>query len=197
MFDYIQGVVDSVTKTRIVLDLHGAGFDIVSDAFSRGAAVIGETMRLYTQLRVSDDRLQLYGFGSRAQRDLFIRLTGVSGIGPRVAMGILSVMTASEIAAAVIGEDEKAFQNVPGVGKKTAQRLILDLKGKVQMPEGETPAVPKNTGADTDAAAEAAEALEGLGYTAQEAAAAVAAVHSLADTAEDIVRLALKRFGMK
>ena len=198
MFDYIEGVVDTVGDGRIVLDVHGAGFSILSDAFSRNNAVPGEKFRLFTQMRFADERIALYGFEQRSQRDLFRQLTAVTGVGPRLAMSILSALQVAEIVRAVLAGDEKAFQNVSGVGKKTAQRLLLELKGKpLPVEDTEIRVEPGATGAsNSDAAAEAAEALEGLGYSHQEALAAVNAVHSLADTPEDLVRLALKRFGV-
>lgn len=198
MFEYIQGTVDSVKPSGIVLDVNGVGFEIQADTFSKGAAKQGENMRLYTQMRVAEDRITLYGFQTQSQRELFLKLTAVSGVGPKVAIAVLSHLSAEDLVNAVLTEDEKALQGVPGVGKKTAQRMLLELKGKVDLPEGsDIAALAASGSASADAATDAAEALEGLGYTRQEAVKAVAAVQSLADTAEDLVRLALKRFGLK
>ena len=138
--------------------------------------------------------MTLYGFSTQEQKTMFEKLLSISGIGPKAAASVLSVMRVNDIAAAVIANDDKAFTNVPGIGKKTAQRLVLELKEKVDF-EDAVGGGPDMTEIAQDAAAEAAAALICLGYNRQEAVAAIAAVRSLGDTAEDLVGLALKRMG--
>lgn len=199
MFAYIAGIVDIVTESSIVLDVGGVGFEIQTDEFTRSAAHRGERMRIYTHLRIADDRVTLYGFRTVQQKDLFLKLVMVSGVGPRVALAVLSKLSADDFVSAIFLQDEKALQGVPGVGKKTAQRILLEMRGKVEPAEGADAAIVLAGGEEggADAASDAVQALEGLGYTRQEAAKAVAAVRALGDTAEDLVRLALKRMGLQ
>lgn len=197
MFEYISGTVDSVNASTIVIDVGGIGFEVQADAFTRSAAEKGKPMRLYTQLRLADDRLTLYGFGSPRQKDLFMKLTTVSGVGPRMALAILSGLSVDDFTSALLLDDQKALIGVPGVGKKTAQRILLEMRGKVEPTSSEELVFTQQTEGARDAAMDAVEALEELGYTRQEAAQAVSSVRTLADTPEDLVRHALKRMGLK
>ncbi|WP_066687265.1 Holliday junction branch migration protein RuvA [Christensenella intestinihominis] len=194
MYAYIEGEVAVKAATYAVIDVGGVGYQIFTDTFSLNAIKTGEKAKLYTYLKVAEDAMTLYGFATQEQKTMFEKLLTISGVGPKAAASVLSVMRVNDIAAAVISNDDKAFTNVPGIGKKTAQRLVLELKEKVDFEDA------VGTGADMtefaqDAAAEAAAALAGLGYNRQEAVAAVAAVRSLGDTAEELVSLALKRMG--
>lgn len=196
MFDYIEGTVDSSGVSHVVLDVGGIGFEILSDSFTLGSVQKGNRMRLYTQLRQADDRMTLYGFGTRQQKDLFNKLTTIAGVGPKMALAVLSKLRAEDLVSAILLDDAKALQGVSGVGKKIAQRILLEMRGKVDVDVegGEVIAVAASSvdGA-ADPATEAILALEELGFTRQEAAKAVASVRSLGDTAEDLVRLALSR----
>ena len=194
MYAYIEGKVVQKAAAYAVLDVGGIGYRIFTDTFSLNALRTGETARLYTYLKVAEDDMTLYGFSTQEQKTMFEKLLSISGIGPKAAASVLSVMRVNDIAAAVIANDDKAFTNVPGIGKKTAQRLVLELKEKVDF-EDAVGGGPDMTEIAQDAAAEAAAALIGLGYNRQEAVAAIAAVRSLGDTAEDLVGLALKRMG--
>lgn len=200
MFEYLSGEVTGVTAECVILDVGGVGFAVLADAQTRGSVKTGEKRRLYTSLRVADDRIILYGFLSVRQRELFQQLTAVSGIGPKLALSILSSLSPDAFVTAIVTADEKAFQAVPGVGRKTAQRLLLELREKVDFSSageaGEAAALLAAAGSG-DAASQAMEALEGLGYTHAEAMKAVAAVRSLGDTPEELVKFALKRFGPK
>lgn len=194
MYAYIAGEVVQKAAAYVVLDVGGIGYQIFTDTFSLNALKTGERAKLYTYLKVAEDDMTLYGFSAKEQKEMFEKLLSISGIGPKAAVSVLSVMRVNDIAAAVVSNDDKAFTNVPGIGKKTAQRLVLELKEKVELEDA------IGFGADLseisqDAAAEAAAALVGLGYNRQEAVAAVAAVRNLGDTAEEFVSLALKRLG--
>lgn len=201
MIDFIEGTVAEITQQQVVLETGGIGYALTADGRTRAAVQQGARSKLYTQLRIADDRAVLYGFSTRAQKDMFGKLVSVSGIGPRLALAVLSALSVPEIAAAVMSSDEKVFQAVSGVGRKTASRLILDLKEQVSADDlGESEVRPESelsagTG-QSPAAEEAADALEGLGYSRMEAVRAVASVRSLGDTAEDLVKLALRRLGM-
>lgn len=202
MFDYIEGSVSEVTLTGVILETGGIGYDILADTFTRGSVQPGQKARLYTQLRVSEDRLALYGFSTRDQRELFTKLTGIPGVGPKLAIAILSGLSMQDLTAAVLTEDTKAFTGIPGVGKKTAQRLLLELRenldfSKEEGAEGLASIAQEASNGGSDAVSDAALALEGLGYTRAEALKAISAVRSLADTPEELVQLALRRFGAK
>lgn len=194
MYAYIAGEVVQKAAAYAVIDVGGVGYQIFTDTFSLNSIKTGEKAKLYTHLKVAEDDMTLYGFLTQEQKTMFEKLLSISGIGPKAAASVLSVMRVNDIAAAVISNDDKAFTNVPGIGKKTAQRLVLELKEKVDF-EDAIGMDMDMTELSQDAAAEAAAALAGLGYNRQEAVAAIAAVRSLGDTAEELVGLALKRMG--
>ena len=194
MYDYIKGEIASTERDCAVVDAGGVGYRVHTSAQSLLHIKIGQTAKFYCQLIVREDAHTIFGFYTPEERAMFIRLTGVSGIGPKVALAILSAMKLSDIAAAIITSDESAFQKISGVGKKTAQRIIIDLAEKIATSEaldlgGETPAGP------ADKEAEAISALVALGYNRTEAMRAVSSVKSLGDTAEELILMALKRIG--
>ncbi len=190
MYAYISGKAAQIGANYVVIDAGGVGYMVFTNSFSAGAFAVGGDAKLYTHLIVREDELSLYGFASVEEKTMFEKLISISGIGPKVALAILSALKVADIASAVVSANAAAFETVSGVGKKTAQRLVLELKEKV--------GVADTVGAGTFAAAgnkaeEATEALMGLGYPRAEALTAVAAVQNLGDTAEDLVLLALKR----
>ncbi|MDL2237926.1 Holliday junction branch migration protein RuvA [Christensenellaceae bacterium OttesenSCG-928-K19] len=196
MYEYIAGKVAHKATNYIVIDVGGVGYKIFADSFTINGAVSGEQATIYTYLKVAEDEMSLYGFARQEQKSMFEKLIGISGVGPKVALAVLSSMRVNDIAAAIFANDDKAFQNVPGIGKKTAQRLVLELKEKVDFQDAVGVDMAELPGmADMDAAADACAALVGLGYNRQEALAAVNAVKALGDTAEELVALALKRIG--
>ncbi|NLT97580.1 MAG: Holliday junction branch migration protein RuvA [Christensenellaceae bacterium] len=195
MYDYIKGEVASADKDYVVIDAGGIGYRVYTSAQSMLNIRVGMTVKLYCHLVVREDSHKLYGFYTPEEREMFLRLTGVSGIGPKVALSILSAMKVSDLAAAIITSDERAFSKVPGVGKKTAQRIIIDLAEKIATKEvfddGAGEPLPGGAGVE----AEAIAALVALGYNRAEAAKAVGSVKNLGDTTEDIILLALRRMG--
>lgn len=143
----------------------------------------GDNVRLFTSMQVREDSMSLYGFESVDARETFEILIGISGIGPRVALSILSMFTPETLAAAVDAGDLKAFTPVPGVGRRTASRIVLELKGKLEFEPSDAAAAPD---------ADAIDALTALGYSAAEAREALAAIpRADANSTEDRVRLAL------
>jgi Holliday junction DNA helicase RuvA len=195
MYDYIRGEVESTDKDHAVVDAGGVGYRVYTSAQSLLHLRAGTTAKLYCQLVVREDAHTLYGFYTPEEREMFLRLTGVSGIGPKVALAILSAMKVSDLAAAIITSDERAFSKISGVGKKTAQRIIIDLAEKIATKEiiddGTGEPLPGGAGVE----AEAIAALVSLGYNRAEAAKAVASVKNLGDTTEDIILMALRRMG--
>jgi Holliday junction DNA helicase RuvA len=193
MYDYIKGEVAETAKDYAVIESYGIGYHINSTAQSLNSIKTGETVKLYCHFVVREDAHTLYGFCTPEEREMFIKLTGVSGIGPKVALSILSAMKVGELAAAVITSDESAFEKISGVGKKTAQRIIIDLAGKIS--EAGTAALSDVAPGAADKENEAVSALVALGYNRAEATRAVSSVKNLGDTAEDLILMALKRMG--
>ncbi|MDR0928697.1 MAG: Holliday junction branch migration protein RuvA [Oscillospiraceae bacterium] len=196
MFAHIEGRVEEKRAGELVIDAGGVGFLLLCSAATIAAAPAGGgRMRCYTHFSVRDDGMELFGFATREERDMFRRLTAVSGVGPRTALGMLSTLSVRDLSLAILTGDAAAIARAPGVGKKTAQRLILELKDKVEqgdlgLPEGTV--LPIDAG---DAAQEAVQALLALGYSGNEANRAVAAVRGKADTADGLILLALKGLG--
>lgn len=169
----------------VVLELGGVGLRVrVSTRVLSEVPAAGATLRLYTHLVVREDELSLYGFGREEEVQLFERLLGVSGLGPKGALGLLSALSAGEVVRAVEAEDLPTLTRAPGIGKKTAQRIVFELKGRL----GGT------YFSGGGAAMEAAAALQGLGLDPAEAATALAAVADAA-TAEEMVKGALRHLG--
>lgn len=195
MYAYFQGTLTAVTDTAAVVECSGIGYRIFAPKRFLESAPVGERVKLYTHLIVREDELSLYGFESEEGRMMFERLIGVSGVGPKVGLSILSLMQPSEVARAILAGDNGAFTKANGVGKKTAERILMELRDKLDPSE----ALAKNPvgGEAPSAQQEAAEALVSLGYQKAEAVSAVHSVAALADTAEELILLALKRLDVR
>lgn len=198
MIDFIEGTVAGKSAGEIVINAGGVGFLLLcSGATLSAAPAAGEKWRCYTVLNVREDAMELFGFSSRQEREMFRRLCLVTGIGAKTALGVLSGLPLRELSVAIVTGDVNALSRAPGIGKKTAQRIILELKDKVD--EADLSGVP---GASAAVAAdakgpfrEAQEALMALGYSSSEAARAVSLVRDQADTTDKLVRLALRQMG--
>ena len=154
--------------------------------------VVGDAVSLHTLLRIRDEQPTLYGFPDDASSQLFTLLTGVSGVGPRLALALLSSLDATSLQVAIAQGDAVALAGAPGVGRRTANRIILDLRGKVD--DIDSDGSPTSVSADSEVLA----ALSALGYSASEARAAVDAVPDSDDlTVEDRIRLALQQFARR
>ena len=195
MIASIRGTLLFVGVDHAVLETGGVGFQIFAPRNVLGnLGEIGAEVRLYTHLHIREDLLALYGFASTDQRHLFETLLAVSGIGPKVALSLLSSSPADELRVTIAGGDTARLARVPGIGKKTAERLVLELRGKLDV-KGGLP-IPGATPAVLAANAELAEMLVSLGFSAAEANAAIAALPADAPPAiEDRLRLALRYFG--
>ncbi len=196
MIAYIEGTVAEKGANELVLDVMGVGYLLTCSMNTlQQAPQKGETMRVYAHMNVSDDAVSLFGFASREEKRMFLDLTGVSGIGPRTAINILGSMPLRDLSLAIVTGDITALSRAPGIGKKTAQRIALELKETVTKeslsfaPDVAAAALPP---AD-DAVREALAALQTLGYSAVEAAQAVAKVKDQTDKPDELVRLALRR----
>ncbi len=195
MYAFIRGKIALIGEQHLALDVSGVGYKIsVTQRFLQQAK-LGEEVVLYTHLIVREDDLSLYGFATEQEKNMFERLIGISGVGPKAGMAILSSMTLNDIATAILSADARAFSKVNGIGPKTAGRIVLELKDKIDVSEaigGEILASAEST-----PVAEAMEALISLGYEKSEAVSAVSAVKDLADSAEDLTRMALKRLSLQ
>ncbi len=195
MYAYLNGKVAEKGQNSLVIDVGGVGYLLsVSMNTLQETPPVGESMKVYTYLSVREDAMELFGFSSPEEKSMFARLLAVSGIGPKVALSILGSMPLRDLTLAIVTGDITSLSRAPGVGKKTAQRIALELKEKVDQsdldyaPNASGPAVPLQE----DAAREALAALQALGYTAAEAARALSQVRGQSDSANELVRLALR-----
>ena len=196
MYAFIEGKVCEKTSGTLVLLAAGVGWQIsCSNNTLQAAPAIGETMRCHTVLSVREDAMELFGFATREEKELFLRLTGISGVGPKTALGLLGAMPLRDLHLAILLGDVTALSRAPGIGKKTAQRIVLELKDKITQAdvsaESGTMSAPGSLPA-ADYVMEAIEALTALGYSAQEATGAVSQVKDRSDKAEELIRLALR-----
>lgn len=194
MYAHIEGTVSEKTADGIVIDAGGVGYEISASAATlSGCPPTGERAKLYTYLSVREDAMELFGFLTREEKRMFLRLIGVSGVGPRTALGVLSALSVHDLSVALVTGDAQALARAPGIGKKTAQRLVLELKDKVTDEEltSSGPSASVRPAADS-AETEAIEALMALGYPASDAAKAVSAVAGQAAKTDEILRLALR-----
>ena len=194
MYAYLKGVVADKGANELVLDVGGVGYLLsCSMTTLQETPPIGETMKAYTYFSVREDAMELFGFATPEEKSMFLRLLSVSGVGPKLALSILGAMPLRDLTLAIVTGDAAALSRAPGVGKKTAQRIALELKEKVTESDLEAaPAVAPLPPAQEVAAAEALAALQALGYTPAEAARAVSLVRGQSDSANELVRLALR-----
>lgn len=191
MIGRLSGRLLEKLPPHLLLDVQGVGYevDVPMTTFYQLPAV-GEAVTLHIHQVVREDALLLYGFASRAERETFRQLLKVSGIGAKIALAILSSLSADELALAVAGENITRLSRVPGIGKKTAERLILELRGKLGADAAHAvAALPMQAG--NDASADITHALLALGYNDKEASAAVKTLPA-GTPLEDGIRLALK-----
>lgn len=198
MYYYVNGTVAEIGPNLAVIDCGGVGYACATTNYTLAQLKRGEQAKLYTYLHVREEIFDLYGFSTQAELSSFKMLLGVSGVGPKAALAILSACTPEALALAVVSGDEKALTAAPGVGKKIAQRIILELKDKLARESAATGLdfSGGNAGkvsAFTSKAGEAVAALAVLGYSSQEAAAALKGLDTDALSLEELIRQALKR----
>lgn len=205
MIHFIKGVLDTVGENQIVVENQGIGFEImVPMSVVSALPQTGNNVKIYTYMYVREDCQQLFGFLTRDELAMFKLLITVSGIGPKGALGILSVMDADALRFAILADDAKSISKAPGIGKKTAGKLILELKDKLDFEEAVEGVLAKGTAGDVSGGAassndsgpavhEAVQALVALGYTGTEAMKAVKKVAVTPEmTVEDILKAGLK-----
>ena len=200
MISFIRGYVADSTESSVILEAGGIGYEIfmTGTAIEKAVRESGEIL-VHTYFHVREDAMQLYGFLSRDDLQVFRLLLGVNGIGPKAALGILAGLTADELRFAVLSDDVKTLSRTPGIGKKTAQKLILELKDKLNAEEAfelKLAHVQEEAGSEAaaaDGSGEAVEALVALGYSSTQALQAVRKVSGIpADDVEGILKAALK-----
>ena len=200
MISYVRGPLVEKEEDVIVVEAGGIGYNIhVPLSYLEELPQLGDEVRIFTYLQVKEDAMTLYGFRSRQDLKMFRQLLGVNGIGPKGALGLLSAMRPDDLRLAIISGDAKAIAKAPGIGLKTAQRVILDLKDRISVeevltqPEMTVGVAAAKTSGLHEAGKEAVDALVALGYSAMEATKAVHQVE-IQDgmTAEDVLKASLK-----
>ena len=204
MIAQLSGTLLEATPTQAVVDAGGVGFELgISGTTAAALPSLGSPVSLYTRFRLANDAMALYGFATREERTMFDRLIAVSSVGPRMALSVLSRFTVGELYAVVMAEDAKAMATVPGVGKKTAQRLILELKGTLAKDASLAGAAVPVAGqlplsaAGADVLGDARAALLSVGFSPQEAELALDGYDGQSMRVEELLGAALKRLGME
>ena len=198
MFYYVNGIVAEIDANLAVIDCNGVGYACATTNYTLSQLKKGEKAKLYTYLNVREDAVDLFGFASQSELHSFKLLLGVSGVGPKAALSILSSTTPGNLAMSVVMGDEKALTAAPGIGKKIAQRIILELKDKLAKEQssyevgGNTIVAPVDAGG-SNKVKDAAAALAVLGYGSQEITAALKGIDMESLPLEEIIRQALKR----
>ena len=191
MISSLTGQVTGLSEKALTMDVQGVGFEVFATPAVLSGAKIGQPISLRTYLHMKEDGVELYGFSNDAERTFFKQLITISGVGPKSALGILSAASVDEIKRAVVAGDASLLQKVYGVGRKTAERIVVELKEKLELE------VLAGTGGFTSGDSGILEALMGLGYSALEAREALRHVPASATEAEDRLKAALKALGKR
>ena len=192
MIASLNGTVSAVTKDSAIIDVHGVGYEVRMPGSELADMHVGQQAMVFTKLNVSQDAIALYGFKTKTAKDLFLSLQKVSGIGPKVALSVVSTLGTTQLLSAVANGDAAALAKSPGLGRKGAQKIILELKGSINLDElenAETPAVRQDEGVD-----QLVEALISLGWQQRDALYAVKRVlkerdHQGSVTADEVPEL--------
>ena len=200
MVAHLRGVLDRITSDSMVLDVNGIGFRVFTATGTLAEVGIGELIRVYTHTYVREDILALYGFLTESELRMFEQLLAVSGVGPKAALALISAVSPSSFGLAVLTEDADRLTKAQGIGKKIAQRIILELKDKIRKEQAAFGVMPGTVQMTNDAIpegiyGEAAGALMMLGYSASEAQKSVSAVMEEGKSLETVIRDALKMRG--
>ncbi len=198
MYAYISGTLEDICEESVVIDVGGIGYEIfVSQLLKTHLPSEGSILKLYTHLYLREEIQQLYGFLSKSEKEMFLMLLTVTGVGPKAAMAILSLLEVEDLKFAILSEDVKTINKANGVGAKTAQRIILDLKDKINLEDAMEEKIAKaSTNLDETAIAksEAAMALTALGYSNTEALKAIGKVENAMElSTEQLIKAALRK----
>ena len=199
MIAFIEGKVAEKNHGELVINAGGVGFSLLcSNATIAAAPEIDKTWRCYTVMNVREAAMELFGFATKLEREMFKKLCTVTGVGAKTALGILSALPLRDLSIAIVTGDITALSRAPGIGKMTAQRIVLDLRDKVEQAEvsSSAPGVPAPVSAPAAGGGiqrEAQAALQALGYTSAEAARAINLVRDQADTVDKLILLAVRQ----
>lgn len=203
MIAYLRGKVLTTTEETVIVDVNGVGYEIYCTGSVFRKLTVGAVTEIFTYLQVKEDGMTLFGFDTPQEKELFLKLISVSGVGPKLGISILASLSADEFALAIATADVKRLSKVKGLGKKTAEKIVLELHGKISAAEvlgasGDdlTPSATAQTNTKLSAAdEEAVSALMGLGFTRTESLQAVKKAHELgAVTVEEVIMKALQGF---
>lgn len=192
MIGYLDGTLAVRTADGCFLDVNGVGYRLACSATTASALPpAGDRCRLFTYVHVREDLLALYGFASEHEQRMFEALIGINGVGPKVALQVCSAFSPEAFRRVLVTDDVDAISSVPGIGKKTAQRMVLDLKEKLDLPDLEV------VGSNRDAISQARSALQNLGYSPAEVRVALSEVEDDggSERVEDVIKTALKVMG--
>lgn len=202
MIAFVRGTAVDMTENSVIVEAGGIGYEIYMTGTDLSRIHMGEEVKIHTYFNVREDAMQLYGFRSKDDLQMFKLLLGVNGVGPKAALGVLAGITADELRFAILSDDVKTLSKAPGIGKKTAQKLILELKDKMKLEDAfelklahEQEKAVAGLGEISDGRQEAVEALVALGYSSTDALRAVRKVTDVApDDVEGLLKAALKNF---
>ena len=205
MIAFVRGTAVDMTENSVIVEAGGIGYEIYMTGTDLSQIHMGEEVKIHTYFNVREDAMQLYGFRSKDDLQMFKLLLGVNGVGPKAAVGVLAGITADELRFAILSDDVKTLSKAPGIGKKTAQKLILELKDKMKLEDAfelklvklahEQEKAVAGLGEISDGRQEAVEALVALGYSSTDALRAVRKVTDVApDDVEGLLKAALKNF---
>ena len=202
MIAFVRGTAVDMTENSVIVEAGGIGYEIYMTGTDLSQIHMGEEVKIHTYFNVREDTMQLYGFRSKDDLQMFKLLLGVNGVGPKAAVGVLAGITADELRFAILSDDVKTLSKAPGIGKKTAQKLILELKDKMKLEDAfelklahEQEKAVVGLGEISDGRQEAVEALVALGYSSTDALRAVRKVTDVApDDVEGLLKAALKNF---
>lgn len=201
MIAFVRGTAVDMTENSVIVEAGGIGYEIYMTGTDLSQIHMGEEVKIHTYFNVREDAMQLYGFRSKDDLQMFKLLLGVNGVGPKAAVGVLAGITADELRFAILSEDVKTLSKAPGIGKKTAQKLILELKDKMKLEDAfeiklahEQEKAAAGLGEVSDGRQEAVEALVALGYGQAESLKAVNALEDV-ETMDSgaILKAALKK----
>lgn len=199
MIGYLKGVISHIFVNSCFIDVHGVGYRTYAPASTLDTLCVGQEAMLYTYMSVREDAIVLYGFATQDEYDLFMLLIGVNGVGPKVALGILSAGTADSFRLAVHQKDIKSLTKIPGIGKKTAERIVLELQDKIGPVASEDAGAADlgNSAAPglSDILAETLAALTSLGYSEQEVLPVAESHLAGCTTVEQLLKETLKALG--
>lgn len=198
MISYIKGTLEAKNLDNVIIDVGGMGYKIYMSIKSMNTlGDMGKEVKIYTYMRVREDDISLYGFCTNEELKMFEQLLGVSGVGAKLALAILSNISPSSFALAIITEDINTIKSLPGIGAKSAQRIILELKDKMKTQDAiETEFIPTKIEIKNDKTKDAIDALQVLGYAKKDIDSVISHIDVTGLSVEDIIKQGLKYLGM-